>query len=112
MVTFTNTTTANQYAKAKEHWRYFLEAGENETIIHEQLYDRAYIVRPDDNGYTLDYTDKYNNLNILFQVDGDTVTIEAATDNGKHYQADKYLTKYVTLLAMITAVLKYERRQA
>ena len=113
---FTNTTTFKQYEQAKNYFEYSFESVPNTAagydcmrkIINKRNFSYK-VGMNTERDYWLSFEDSYNKLFLTFQVDGDEVTIVHATDNGKHYTADRYLKKYVLLLAEITTILKYER---
>ena len=116
MFTFTNVTTRDRYIEAKKNQGISFEYVPNTATGYEDCrkYINAngfkyFLSANTEKNYFLSMEDACEKLSIFFQVDGDKVTIERASYQGRSEKADRYLKKYVQLLTLIHSVLKYDR---
>ena len=118
---FTNMTTKEQYEKVKRGCNFVFEYVPHTATGYED--NRKYITinEPNRHKYFLSaVTDKdfylsevdegahYSSFSVWFYIDGDTVTIKEASENGRSYKADKFLKRYVSIVNVMASIIKYD----
>lgn len=117
MLTFTNTTTKETYQNNKKYMRF--ESVPNTAAGYERcrcyIYSHGskyFLSAENEKDYFLWYSDdngEKDSFHVRFTVDGDTITINNASYKQRYEKANKFLKKYMMVVAMAHSCIKYDR---
>ena len=114
MLTYTNSTSKETYQNNKKYMEFRsvpntavgCERCRTYIISHGSRYMLSAITEKD---YYLCHNDDKESFSVWFSVDGDKITIDRAFFKGRVESADRYLKKYMMVVAMAHSCIKYDR---
>ena len=98
---FQNVTNKEEFLKAYENGIYEIETfkiqddGTKVYQISDNRFNRvSWLLSKHELGYEVSYHDNYEPFTVYFAMDGNTIEIKQALQNGKCYKAQKFLKKF------------------
>lgn len=117
MLTYTNSTSKDTYQNNKKYMRFEnvpnTAAGYERCRCYIYSHGTKYFLSAESgNDFFLWFNDESaanDSFSVRFHVDGDEITIKDATYRGRGERANKYLKKYMMVVAMAHSCIKYDR---